>query len=243
MLNILASEKLKLKHNKLLLICFSIGLLTLIFSIVTDIYYLNNGGLTKTFYEWYSSSILLFQLIIFPILSGLVITFLINKEYSDNTILNNLTAPTNRVHFILAKIIVWFIWHILLTISFIIILCLGLNILYGSQLLFNNIYDVFILSLKISIFNFLTLIPVTYIAVLQKKKFFYSLIFCFTITGIGFAGLYWPELLGKVIPWSAVSLICVSTNSTLGIIPYLSILFCAIIGLILTIFTFKHQEL
>lgn len=243
MLNILASEKLKLKHNKLLLICFSIGLLTLIFSIVTDIYYLHNGGLTKTFYQWYSSSILLFQLIIFPILSGLVITFLINKEYSDNTIINNLTAPTNRIQFILAKIIIWFIWHMILTMSFIIILCLGLNILYGSQVLFENIYEVFTLSLKTSLFNFLTLIPATYIAVLQKKKFFYSLIFCFITTGIGFAGLYWPQLLGKIIPWSAVSLICVSTTNTLGVIPYLSISLCAIIGLILTTFTFKHQEL
>ena len=242
MLNLLASERLKLRHNKLLPICLSIGLLVPLFFIGTDLYYLHNDGLTKNSYEWFSSLILLCQLIIYPILSSLIITFLIHREYSDNTIINNLTSPVNRVQFIFTKIIVWLIWHMILTIGFIIILLLGVYILYGNEALLENILKIFKLALKTSFFNFLSLIPISFIAVLQKKKFFNSLIFSFIVTAIGFAGLYWPKFLGKIIPWSAVSLICVSTNN-LGIIPYFSLFLCAIIGLILTSFSFKHQEI
>lgn len=46
------------------------------------------------------------------IASGFVITFLIQGEYEDKTIINVLSAPTSRSVFLFSKFLVWLLWYL-----------------------------------------------------------------------------------------------------------------------------------
>jgi len=244
LLNILSSEVMKLKRNKLILSCSIIAILIPVFMICCDLYYLNKGTLVHdTAIEWIGSLSLLCQLIIYPILSGFIITFSIQKEYGESTIINTLTAPVNKTKFLFGKIIVWFLWHMAITAVFLFITFAGVYLLYGQSPLSTNLSQIVKQILLIGLFDFLTLIPVVWIAIIQRKSFYPSLLFCCIIMAIGFAGLYWSKLLSSIIPWSAVSTLCVTGLHSSDITPYISIISCGIIGLGLAIYSFRHQDL
>lgn len=244
MLNILSSEVMKLKRNKLMLSCSIIAILLPVFMICCDLYYLNKGTLVhNTAIEWFGSISLLCQLIIYPILSGFIITFSMQKEYGESTIINTLTAPVNRTKFLFGKITMWFIWHMAITVFFLFITFAGVYLLYGKSPLSTNLWQMVKQILIIGLFDFLTLIPVVWVAIIQRKSFYPSLLFCCVIKAMGFAGLYWPKLLSSIIPWSAVSTLCVTGMHSSSIIPYISVVSCGIIGLGLAIYSFTHQDL
>src|SRR5699024_10974684 len=65
-------------------------------------------------------------LIIGAPLYGVVTTYLFNREYVENTIKNILTIPVSRVSFIMSKMLLLFMWIMMLTM----ISCLVTFILY-----------------------------------------------------------------------------------------------------------------
>src|SRR5699024_1811991 len=66
-------------------------------------------------------------LIIGAPLYGVVTTYLLNREYVENTIKNILTIPVSRVSFIMSKTLLLFIWIMMLTmIAWFLILLLGM---------------------------------------------------------------------------------------------------------------------
>lgn len=99
MLNILANERLKLIRNILLPVCTLIALILPVFMVVVD--FMEKDAITTTMLGigWLRRSIIPIQIIAYPVLSGFVITFLIQKEYAERTMINTLTAPTNRAKF------------------------------------------------------------------------------------------------------------------------------------------------
>lgn len=60
-------------------------------------------------------------------------------------------------------------------------------------------------------------------------------------TGMGFAGLYWPELLGCLLPWSAVSLVSVPGMEVMHGLVYFSIGLPTLFGLFAALYTFKQR--
>jgi len=133
LLNILANEKMKLKRNKLVITCTLIGILLPLVMIWSDIRNSNSLLEEFTIMQWLSRLILPIQLIVYPVLSGFVITFLIQKEYMERTIINTLTAPANRNKFLLGKFIVWVIWFVFITVLFLLITYGGISLLYGNS--------------------------------------------------------------------------------------------------------------
>jgi len=242
LLNVLIAERMKLKRNRLFLVCSIICVLLPLVMIVEDIYQYR-GSQPDDLIRWLFSLLLLCQIMIYPILSGLIISFIVQKEYSDQTIINTLTAPVRRFHFLFGKLIMWFIWYLTQTICFLLISCLGVYLLFGHAQLSEHLALISKMVLESGILSFLTLVPAIWIAVLQRKLFYPSILFCCVASGVGFAGLYWPYSISKIVPWSAVAILNLPNGPSLGSIPYISIFACATIGLHLAVRSFRVQEL
>lgn len=63
-------------------------------------------------YQMWLPSIYIVVGMVLSIMSGFIITFLMQREYEDRTINNVLTAPTSRWRFLFGKLVIWFIWYL-----------------------------------------------------------------------------------------------------------------------------------
>jgi hypothetical protein len=235
LLNVLAAERMKLKRNRLLTICSAMAILWPVL--------LMNAGLPETAVGYVFRLQVLCQLTVYPVLSGFIITFLFQKEYADMTIINTLTAPVARIKFLLGKLIIWGLWHIIINLCFLVISCVGVYSLYGESALLENLPSIIGVILKAGIFFLGTLLPVAWVAVLQKKTFYPSLLLTLIITALGVTGLLQPGLLGSLIPWVAVYLLVIPGAEVLSGVAYISIIACTAVGLGLAAYSIKKQEL
>lgn len=75
MLNILASERLKLRRNKLLPVCTLIAILLPAFMIAVDLVEKDSIISKMTGMGWLYRLVIPIQVIVYPVLSGFVITY------------------------------------------------------------------------------------------------------------------------------------------------------------------------
>lgn len=242
MLNVLATERMKLRRDKLMLVCTLLAVLLPIFMVWYEFYSTGGAMPDDDVISWVSGYSLMYQLIVYPVLSGLILTFLLHREYGDQTLINTLTAPIGRTKFLLGKIIVWAVWHIAITAVFLAIMCAAVRVLYGNAYLSDNLMGIVVLVMKLGLLNFGTLTPVIWVAVLQRKTFYPSLVCTMVFVGIGFMGLYGPELLGNIVPWIAVAFMGVGMEIIPGL-AYTSIAVCFIFGLFMAMHSFRRQDL
>lgn len=240
MLNILTTEVMKLKRNKLILTCNLIGGFVSILFILANIFRDDHNVNVLT---WVSGISRFCLLLVFSVLSALVITFIFQREYTDNTIINTLTAPVERLKFLLGKLTIWSIWHMLFTLLFLLFVFIAAYIKFGSSITFENSTQIILIILKAGILNILTLIPIAWISILQRKLFYPSLIFSFIIIFIGFIGSSMPTIINNIIPWCAVYQLSFAGSEILGYLPYMSITLCSILGLSFAIYSIRRQEL
>lgn len=238
LLNILANERLKLRRNKLLPVCTLIAILIPVFMVVVDL--VEKDSLAMTGIEWLRRIIIPIQIIVYPVLSGFVITFLIQKEYVERTMINTLTAPTSRGKFLMGKYLIWTLWMIGITLIFLFIICIGYTSIFGFSELQTSFAEITRICLKTGILNLLSMSPLLIVCILQRNIFYPSLLCSCLVSGIGFVGLYWSEALRNLIPWSAVTSICLLDSQV--IVPYASIIICYAIGIIMSIYCFRHQN-
>lgn len=239
--NILANEWLKLKRNKLFPVCTFLALALPAFMIVVDLMDKNSIITKMTGSEWLQRLIIPIQVIVYPVLSGFTLTFLIQKEYAEKTVINTLTAPTSRTKFLHGKYIIWVAWGVIITLGFLTITYAGFYSLFGRELFQESIRSITELILKTGILSLLSMSPVLIVCILQRSVFYPSLLFSCVVSGVGFAGLYWPEAIRNFVPWSAVTSITVLDSQAL--LPYSSILIGHILGLLFSVYCFKRQNL
>lgn len=79
--NIVANECLKLRRNKLLPVCSLIALILPLFMIAIDL--VEKDSLVMTGTEWVYRLVVPIQVIVYPVLNGFVITFLIQKSMQN----------------------------------------------------------------------------------------------------------------------------------------------------------------
>lgn len=241
MRNIMANEYLKLKRNRLFLVCTITAILIPCLAVIIDLMDKEDIISLTTSSQWMSNLIIPVQIMVYPILSGLVVTFLFQKEYTERTLINTLTAATSRTGFILSKYIIWSIWSLLITSCFLAIISVGAALLFGIREFQAAFPQIAQLILKTGTLHLLSTSPILFICIQQKTTFYPSILFNCIAAGISFAGLYWPESIRNIVPWSAVTSITILNDSKAT--PFISIAICYIIGLLLSIYTFKKQDL
>jgi len=180
------------------------------------------------------------------VMSVFVLTTLIQREYQDHTMINVLTAPVSRTRFIISKLFAWLIWHLVTLVIGILLIVAG-YIIFSESFFTNEIVNFVRNFTIIGLLSFVSMIPLIWVAILQRKTFSPTI-----ILGIGMAIMYMSvadNMILNYIPWSAVSIIGIGFSesiSTIGmerlIIGLTSIFATGILGLVLACLSFAKQD-
>lgn len=195
-----------------------------------------------TFVELFSEANLYTVLVIGVPLYGVITAYLFSREYLEDTLKNILTIPVSRISFIISKLMVLFMWIILLT-----VVAWGLILLLGVLGQFKGLSLLLIAKsfgnfMKGGILLFILSTPIVLVAVVMKN-YVPTIIFTIVITLINVMSGS-SEHRG-LFPWAAAGDIA---NETLpstypAEISYIAIFTTSIIGFIATIVYFKKVDI
>lgn len=179
-------------------------------------------------------------------LSSFIVTNLIQKEYQSGTLTNILSSAVSRAAFIFSKLAVWFLWYILLLIYMEAITVIGGNLIYPSQ--FNSEFTktIIIMFTKFGLLAFITLVPLLWVTIRQRKLFYPAILVGIGLTGIllGGTSISMEMILpASIVPWTAVSLVAIyQVENPYIIISTISIILVGIIGLFLALRELYKQD-
>lgn len=236
--NTISAELMKVRKNKIFLICSLVVVMSAVFIVVKDWLFITPPN---DYHSWIRSSYTVTTLIL-GIMSGFVLTFLVQREYEDKTIINVLTAPTSRFGFLLSKLVVWFLWYVAVLLVTEIIYIIGGFLTYPNAFGFEGVKFLVISLTKSKLLGFVASIPLLWVGIMQKKMFYPSIMVSLAFTGIEMAASSMP-IQAAVIPWSAVPLVSIidvpAPYSTIGIS---SIVLIGIAGFVLSYTSFRKQD-
>lgn len=182
MLDFIAAELLKLKNNRLVLAATLLALLIPAGMVWQDSgrpdWWLEAIGLES----WAQAEVQTSLLIIGPILSGFVLTHMIQLEYSERTIISMLTAPVPRKALLGSKLIVWLLWNAVIALETWIVLAVGSYIVYPDAASAATALWIGSLVGKCTLLSIGLILPVLAVSVWQRKLFYPSLLLVFFLT-------------------------------------------------------------
>lgn len=236
------AEIFKLKKDFMFFIGTIIVVAIPIFILVKDTYFSTSP---KELLNWIMSCCLI-DFLILSVISGFIITNLIQREYQAGTLINILTSSVSRTAFVISKLIIWFLWYSIMLIIIIAITIFGSKIIYPTQ--FNPQYIKLIIELfsKFGVLIFFSFIPLLWVSFMQKKLFYPSILTAMGFTAIWVGGMNTSlEMIlpACLVPWSAVSIIAMNQIGS----PYIqigltSVILVGLIGLFLSCFSFNKQD-
>jgi len=213
-----------------------------IFIIIKDLFL---SSPPDTYAEWILG-ICVVNFISLPIISGFIITCLVQREYQEHTIVNMLTAPVSRNTFVLTKLVIWFIWYLIMLVLVEAIVILGYWIIYPTSFDTDGIKMIIQILTIFGLSNFIASIHLLWITIIQKKLFYPSILGAMGFTVILIAGANTSlemMMLASIVPWSASSVISIGEPSTLYlIISISSIVISGALGLLLSLYSFMRQD-
>lgn len=240
--NVILSELMKIQKNKMAwigtLVIVGIPLLLMMKSLFID----QDRG---PYMEWLST-VLLLNTLILPIMSGFVVTSLIQKEYQDKTLRNVLSAPVARQDFIIAKLSIWFLWHCVSCLAAVIAVAIGFRVLFSWEFTADSLKYTLYLLTQNSLFSFLAALPLLWVAVRQQAMFYPAILAALVFAVLQASGRQISEdliLPASICPWTAVS---VSNMTGFGsayfILCTISVMLCGAVGAIGAVLSFKKQD-
>ena len=177
MINIIIGELGKLKRYSILWI----GVVTVFFSAVVATF--QTGTFDAPMYQLFYNNVIWNNFsLVFPFMIVLIGGFLINREYTDNTLKNMLTVPISFREMLVGKLIVTGILTIMFAVfSFVCTVILAVTALHVTDitptLLRVSLYQI----VGVGFFNFLAVAPVSAWFARKRNGFF---------TGVGLAFFY-----------------------------------------------------
>ena len=241
MVNAIYAEIMKQRKNKMLWIG-TLAVAVLPFLLLMKSLFLDKW---RDYMDWIMTAMMLNTLVL-PIASGFVLTVIVQKEYQDMTTRNILAAPARREHFVIAKFLMWFLWHMLTLSLTEIMMIISIRVLFPTEFYAGRWRYILYLFTQNSMFCFIAMIPILWITLLQKTQFYPSMICILGIAALQMAGLQVSEELltfASICPWTAVSVSSmVETGTWYYWICAVSVLLCGVIGFISAVVTFKRQD-
>ncbi|ASC51675.1 MULTISPECIES: ABC transporter permease [Staphylococcus] len=238
MVNLFLTEVLKLKRSSMFLISI-LGAAVAPFVVVIATY-LNEPSIL--FKELFYNVNLYTVLIIGVPLYGVVTTYLFNREYMENTLKNILAIPVSRIGFIVSKMLLLFIWIMMLT-----LIAWTLTLVLGMLTQFDGL-SISLVMESLSQFSiggmFLFILSTPIILVtLVMKNYVPTIIFTVVITLINVMGGNSEHR--ALFPWAAAGDIA---NNTLPLTyppeySYIAITATALAGFIAMIVYFNKTDI
>lgn len=241
MLNVISAEWMKLKRNRIFAVCTLLTFLASVFMVFKDLVIAENPP--ENYQIWLMSVYVVVGSLL-SIMSGFIITFLLQREYEDRTINNMLTAPTSRLRFLLGKVAIWFIWYVGTLVGVILIYTIGGWLIYPDTFGLTGTKSLVITLLKYCLLGFIAAMPLLTVSVMQRKLFYPTIMLALAFTGIEMFAMNMPFKLARVIPWSAVVVQSIVELPLADDVLTLGIIFLTgIIGLVTAYLLLKKQDL
>ncbi|WCF10888.1 ABC transporter permease [Paenibacillus thiaminolyticus] len=243
MVNLVYTELLKLKRAKMFVVSL-IGAAAAPAMVCIGYldYMATKPGMPVLFSEAWSQTNLYTTLLIGTLLYGVITAYLFNREYAEDTVKNLLTIPVSRTGLIASKLVLLFLWMMILTFT-----SWGLTFIFGLLAQYEGLTAAVVLqSLKEFFIGgsllFLLSTPTMFVSFLFKN-YVPTIIFTAVIT-MGNVALANREY-KAIFPWSAVHVI--AENGFVPAYPplysYAVIIAAAVIGLAATIVYFNKTDI
>ncbi|MDU5144236.1 MAG: ABC transporter permease [Paenibacillus dendritiformis] len=243
MVNLVCAELLKLKRAKMFMVSLIGAAAAPIMVFIGYLDYMaKKPGMPVLFSDAWSETNLYTTLLIGTLLYGVITAYLFNREYAEDTLKNLLTIPVSRTGLIASKLVLLFLWIMVLTFT-----SWGLTFIFGLLGQFEGLTAGVVLhSLKKFFIGgsllFLLSTPTMFVSFLFKN-YVPTIIFTAVIT-MGNVALANREY-KAIFPWSAVHVI--AENGFVPAYPplysYAVIIAAAVIGLMAAIVYFNKSDI
>lgn len=241
MLNVISAEWMKLKRNRIFAVCTLLTFLASAFMVFKDAVIVEKPLPT---YQLWLPTVYIVAGAILPIMSGFIVTFLMQREYEDRTINNVLTAPISRLRFLLGKLAIWLIWYVGTLVGVVAIYMMGGWLIYPTTFGIAGTKVLVFTLFKYRLLGFIAAIPLLTVSVLQRKLFYPTIMVALAFTGIELFATLMPLEFARVIPWSAVVVQSIVELPLVDDVLTLGIIFLTgIIGLVTAYLLLKKQDL
>lgn len=244
MAELLYTELLKLKRSKMFLISIFGAAVAPLMVVVASYVHMKTSQptLSISFDELFNETSLYTVLVVGVPLYGVVTAYLFNREYMEDTLKNLLTIPVSRTSFILSKLLLLFMWIMMLT-----FVAWGLTLILGLLGQFEGLsIPLIIRSFKQFTLGggllFILSTPIILVTIVLKN-YVPSIIFTIAITLVNIMTAN-SEHRG-LFPWAAAG--DIANNTLLPTYPpqysYLSVAVTSVIGFIVTVIYFKKTDI
>lgn len=153
--------------------------------------------------HWILSIDTILIFLIIPIISGILYTLMINSEYTERTIVNDMSAMVNRNVFIISKVVIWLFCHLLIVLIVYLVSYIGSVVIFPTIDLISRFYDFGIHFLKTDLFSFLSLALLVPIPISQRSSYIPSIILTLGIVAVGVSAIQLNGILPFILPWTA----------------------------------------
>ncbi|SHJ11045.1 bacitracin transport system permease protein [Geosporobacter subterraneus DSM 17957] len=201
LLNLLYTEMMKMKGSKMFLVSLlgaAVAPVMVFFMLIT--YRDRSPGVEILFSNFYNQTHIFIALMIGSLLFGLIATYIINREYQEDTLKNLFTIPVSRTGLLISKLIVLFGWiQILMLAAF--LLCLLLGVIGSFEALnISVLTNHFIQYMKTGFLLFCLTPPVLLITMLFKN-YVPSIAFTIMVTVIAIIVINSDDYV-SIYPWT-----------------------------------------
>jgi ABC-type transport system involved in multi-copper enzyme maturation permease subunit len=244
LLNIISAEFSKFIKSKLFILGTIIVLSVPVFIIIKDLFFVPQTADYINYIDWLMSGLSL-NGIILPIISGFIITVLIQREYQDKTIVNVLTSPVSRNCFILSKVLVWFVWYAVTLLAVVAIYILGFYLIFTETFDSDGAKTFIEYFSKFGFLSYISFLPLLWVIVKQRMIFYPSIMLALLLAAIQMAGFHTSAemlLLASIVPWTAVTILSFGVPMPYQIICIISILGSGVLGLFFSCYSFNKQD-
>lgn len=238
MLNSIKAEVYKARKNKITYVCTILVILAAVWLVWKDT---KVTAAPDEIADWSRTTILITN-VFMSIASGFILTFLIQREYEDKTIINVLTAPVSRTRFILSKLCMWLIWYMITLAFCVVIFSVGGRMIYQERFNLNEGKELVCMLVKTRMLAWAAETPLLILAVLQKRMFYPSIMGAIAITGIEMFSVLVPIRIGCRIPWIAANVCGMGAAGEYDMAAKATILITAILGVAGSCFVIQRQN-
>lgn len=248
MLNLITCELLKLKHSKMVLLSV-LGVLATPCMMLAGALQMHFEYPEKIFTlaDIYDNSLVYVMLLINFIVYVAITAYLFSREYTENTLKTLLPIPVSRTTFIIGKILILFLWIMLLafvTWAGILALFSAYHVIFGMHSFSLNVAGLWLLKFLLgNILMFFTLSPFAFIA--QKTRGLVVPMIASAVVVMSNAALSNQDM-GALFPWTATYFLIDGRLESTGYPILLSnaIIFAvSVVGLLGTFRYFKEEDL
>ncbi|WP_353096762.1 ABC transporter permease [Tissierella praeacuta] len=242
MINSIKRQFKKIKNNNLMRNSILVILIFSLFIVFKDLF-VNTSVSKQGIDKWIYSNIMICNFILLHTISIFFITFIVQDEYANRTIINYLPYLKHRYYFIMEKMIVWFVLHVIMTITTYLVISIGSLFIFKTNNIIERLFYIGIRYLRTCILGFMILSPVIISTIKQRESYLRSIIIGIMSIICSVTLIQLDGILPFILPWSASLILSTGIENPLSAFGLLSVIILFILSLLFSFRNIEKQDL